>query len=37
MLNLFTFEINRHGARAPYIDDELANKGFTVQTEMLSQ
>jgi hypothetical protein len=33
---LFTFEINRHGARAPYWDDEIALKGFSVGLEMLT-
>ena len=33
----FTFEINRHGARAPYYEKDLALDGFTVAREMLTQ
>ena len=30
------FEINRHGARAPYYDDKMALDGYTVAREMLT-
>ena len=35
---VFTFEINRHGARAPYYtgSDEIALKGYTVGIEQLT-
>lgn len=42
-VNLFTFEVNRHGARAPYWDNDAVTKGFTMGKEgsllagMLSQ
>ena len=33
---VFTFEINRHGARAPYWNNPIAMRDFPVSTGMLS-
>ena len=32
----FIFEVNRHGARAPFQDNEVALKDFKVQIEQLT-